>query len=106
MDKISGLAKVKILDRKAWSTIMLKLKFTQNSAIVDVTNSCFETLPFDPKEMLGILDLRLIGYYKIKHGILQQNLSRYNRFESADTLCYIKFFGYRYRSNLNVFGIW
>ena len=37
--------------------------------------------------MLGILDLRLIGYYKIKQGILQQNLSKYDRFQSADILC-------------------
>ena len=46
-----------------------------------------ETVIFDPKEMIGILDLRLMGYYKIKKGILQQNLSKYYRFESADTLC-------------------
>ena len=37
--------------------------------------------------MLGILDLRLVGYYKIKQGILQQNLSRYYRFESAYISC-------------------
>ena len=42
---------------------------------------------FDSNEMLGILDLRLVGYYKIKQGILQQNVSKYYRFESADTLC-------------------
>ena len=36
--------------------------------------------------MLGILDLRLVGYYNIKQGILQWNLSRYHRFEAADTL--------------------
>ena len=36
--------------------------------------------------MLGILDLRLVGYYKIKQGILQQHLHRYYRFEPADTL--------------------
>ena len=41
---------------------------------------------FDPKEMLGILDLRSMGYYKIKQGILQQSLSKYYRFESADIL--------------------
>ena len=29
----------------------------------------------------------MIGYYKIKQGILQQNLSKYYRFESADTSC-------------------
>ena len=42
---------------------------------------------FDPTEMLGILELRSIGYYKIKRGILQQNLSKYYRFELADTIC-------------------
>ena len=45
---------------------MLKLIFTQNLATLDVTNSSLETVIFDPKEMLGILDLRLVGYYKIK----------------------------------------
>ena len=39
------------------------------------------------EEMIGIVDLRLLGYYKIKQGILQQNLSKYNRFERADALC-------------------
>ena len=37
--------------------------------------------------MLGILDLRSIGYCKIKQGILQHNLSKYYRFKSADILC-------------------
>ena len=39
--------------------------------------------------MLGVLDLGLEGYYKIKQEIIQQNLSIYYRFESADTLCEI-----------------
>ena len=62
---------VKMLDNKAQSTLILKLKFVQNLATLDVTSSSVETLIFNPKEMLGILDLRLIGYYKIKQGILQ-----------------------------------
>ena len=37
--------------------------------------------------MIGIIDLRSLGYYKIKQGILQQNLSRYYRFEKAEKLC-------------------
>ena len=41
---------------------------------------------FDVKEMLGILDLRSMGYCKIKQGILQQNLRKYYRFESVHTL--------------------
>ena len=36
--------------------------------------------------MLGIVDLRSLGYYRIKQGILQQNLSKYYKFKRADTL--------------------
>ena len=42
---------------------------------------------FKPGEMIGIIYLRSLGYYKIKQGILQQNLSRYYRFERAEKLC-------------------
>ena len=66
---------------------MLKLKFVQNLATLDVTNSSLETVIFDQKEMLGILDLTSTGYYKIKQGTLQQNLSKYFRIILADILC-------------------
>ena len=33
-----------------------------------------ETMTFDLIEMMGILDLRSLGYYKIKQDVLQQNL--------------------------------
>ena len=39
------------------------------------------------KEMIGIVDIRSLGYYKIKQGILQQNLSKYYRFEEAGKFC-------------------
>ena len=84
---MSGLAVIKILDRKAQNTVMLKLKFVRNFTTLDVTNSSLETVIFDPKEMLWILDFRSIGYYKIKQRILQQNSSKHNRLESADILC-------------------
>ena len=44
-------------------------------------------LIFDPKEIIGIIGLRSLGYYKIRQGILQQNLSKCYHFESADRLC-------------------
>ena len=49
----------------------------------------------NPKEMIGIVDIRSLGYYKIKQGILQQNSSRYYRFEEASKLCeyFNKFIG-------------
>ena len=33
-----------------------------------------------------MLGLRLVGFYRIKHGVFQ-NLSKYIRFKSADVLC-------------------
>ena len=42
---------------------------------------------FDPNEMLGIVDMRSLGYYKIKQGVLQQNLSCMYHFESANKVC-------------------
>ena len=53
---------------------------------LEVINSSLETVIFDPKEMLGMLDLRSIGFFKIKQEILQKNLSKYYRFESTNVL--------------------
>ena len=61
VDGVLGLAIVKILDRKAQNKMILKLKFTWNLAIWDVTKSGLETVIFDPKGRLGILDLRSMG---------------------------------------------
>ena len=66
---------------------MLKVKFLRNVAVLDITNSGSETLILNSKEALGILDLRSLGYYKIKQGVLQQNLSRYYEFELAEKVC-------------------
>ena len=87
IDEISGLAIVKILEGGTHSTLLLKLKFLQNKATLDITNKGTHTMIFKPEEMIGIIDLRWLGYYKIKQGILQQNLSRYYRFEKAEKLC-------------------
>ena len=65
----------------------IKLKFTCNAAILDIVNIGTETIIFKPEEMFRIVGLRSLGYYKIKQGVLQQNLTKYYRFERADTLC-------------------
>ena len=87
IDGISGLAIIKILHGSTYSTLLIKAKFTCNATILDIVNNGTETIIFKPDEMIGIVDLRLLGYYKIKQGILQQNLSKYYRFERAYTLC-------------------
>ena len=87
VDEISGLAIVKMLDSKEQCTVVLKLKFVRNCASLDVTNNTLETEIFEPKQVLGILYLRSLGYYKIKQGVLQQNLSKCYHFESVEILC-------------------
>ena len=67
--------------------MLIKLKFMCNEAIFDIVNKGKDTMIFRPEEMIEIIDLRSLGYYKIKQGILQQNLSRYYRFEKAEKLC-------------------
>ena len=66
IDDISKLVIVKKLDKKAENMMMLKPKCAQNLATLDVTNIFLDTAIFYPKEMLGILDLRSVGYYKIE----------------------------------------
>ena len=85
--EISGMAITKMLDTKEQKTLTMKLKFIRNRAMFRVTYSTHEMLTFDPKEMLGIVDLRSLGYYKIKQGVLQQNLSCMYHFESASMVC-------------------
>ena len=44
LDEISGLAIIKLLDKSTQSVIMLKVKFTWNTAMLDMMNSSSETL--------------------------------------------------------------
>ena len=87
-DEISSLAIMKLLDKLTHSVMVLKVKFICNIAMLDMINdSNLETLILNPREVLGILDLRSLGYYKIKQGVIQQRLSRFYEFESADEVC-------------------
>ena len=53
----------------------------------DKFDDMHETVTFYPAQMLGIIDLRSLGYYKIKQGVLQQNLSHMYHFEFAHEVC-------------------
>ena len=44
IDEISGLAIIKILDESTYSTMLIKLKFTCNTAILDIVNTGTETI--------------------------------------------------------------
>ena len=68
-------------------TLTMKLKFIRNRASLKVTNSTHDIVTFNPTEMFGIIDLRSLFYYKIKQGVLQQNLSNMYHFETVNTVC-------------------
>ena len=75
-----------LLDVKDQMTLTIKLKFIRNRATLKVTNSTQEKVTFDPADMAGIVDLRSLGYYKVKQGVLQQNLSKMYYIESANVV--------------------
>ena len=55
--------------------------------MLDITNSSPEIVILSPREVIRILDLRSLGYYKIQQGVLQQNLSKFCMFDSAENVC-------------------
>ena len=57
---------------------MIKLKFIQNKAVLKNKNKTHETITFDKIDMMGVVDLRSLGFYKIKQEVLQEHLSRCN----------------------------
>ena len=85
--ELSGMAMVKILDMKVKTTNMIKLKFVWNKAVLKITNKTCEMVTFDRMGMMGVVDLRSLGFYKIKQEVLQEYLSRHYHFELADDVC-------------------
>ena len=84
---ITGMAITKLLDTKEQMTFTMKIEFIRNRATFRVKIDMYETVTFDPTQMLEILDMRSLGYYKIKQGVLQQNLSNMYHFEPAHKVC-------------------
>ena len=87
VEELSGMAMIKILDMKEQTTNMIKLKFTWNKAVLKIKNKTHETITFSRTDMMGIVDLRSLGIYKIKQEVLQERLSRHYHFELADDVC-------------------
>ena len=87
IEELSGMAIVKILDMKEQATNMIKLKFIRNKAVLKITNKTHETVTFGQTEMIGVVDLRSLGFYKIKQEVLQEHLGKHYHFELADDIC-------------------
>ena len=63
IEEISRLVIIKVLDKNMQNTVMLKVKITQNLAILDVTHSNLETVIF-------------VGNIRFKANTLLQNKAR------------------------------
>ena len=87
IEELSGMAIVKIIVMKEQTKNMIKLKFIRNKAVLKITNKTHETVTFGRTEMIGIVDLRLLGFYKIKQEVLHEHLGRHYHFELADDVC-------------------
>ena len=87
IEELSGMATAKILDMKKQTTNMIKLKFIRNKAVLKITNKTDKTVTFGRTEMIGIVDLRSLGFYKIKQEVLQEHLGRHYHFKLADDVC-------------------
>ena len=87
IEEISGMAITKLLDVKEEITLTIKLKCITNRAMLKVTNGTKARVTFNPTDMVGMVDLRSLRYYKVKQGMLQQNVSKQYHFESANTVC-------------------
>ena len=61
-EEITRMAITKLLDTKEHMTLTMKKKLIRNRATFKVKNDMHETMTFNPTQMLGIIDLRFLGY--------------------------------------------
>ena len=78
---ITGTAIVKIV--QGMRTITVQCKLQNNLGVLDMVNTSKTTMLFSTDSAFGIVDVRSIGFFNIKHATLQYNLSKqlpkYNR---------------------------
>ena len=65
LEEISGMAITKLFGTKSHIALTLKLKLIRNRTTLKVTNSTQEKVTFNPEHVVGVVDLRSLGYYKI-----------------------------------------
>ena len=71
---ITGTAIVKIV--QGLRTITVQCKMLNNLGILDMVNTSKTTMLFSTDSAFGIVDIRSIGFFNIKHATLQYNLSK------------------------------
>ena len=87
VEELLGMAIIKVLDMTQHTTNMMKLKFVRNKAILRITNNTNDVVMFDRQDVIGILDIRSLGYYKVKPDVLQKHLGEKYHFKLAENVC-------------------
>ena len=86
-EELSGMAIIKMLDMNKHIMCMMKLKFIRNKATLKITNNANDMVTFDRKDMIRILDIRSLGYYRVKQDVLQKHLGRHYHLKLAEDVC-------------------
>ena len=73
MQLLSGVAIVKITQGE--KTITLQCRFRNNLGLLNIVNATNHPMVFCRNNSIGIVDVRSLGYYNIRHSVLQYNLS-------------------------------
>ena len=73
IQELTGHAIAKIFHGRQCATIQIKLH--RNIAVIDMVNTSQTTMFFTKEKALGIVDIRSLGFYNIKHCVLEYNLS-------------------------------
>ena len=71
---LTGTAIIKIV--QGLRTITVQCKIHNNLGVLDLVNTSKTTMLFSTDSALGIVDIRSLGFYNIKHATLQYNLSK------------------------------
>ena len=53
----------------------VRVKLQNNVAVVEIINTSNKVLQFTKEKAMGIVDIRSLGYYTIRHCVLEYNLS-------------------------------
>ena len=85
-EDFSGSVTIKLLDQSTQATFKVRVTFQRDFAALDIANGCPNTVIFTPDKHLGGVDLRSIGYNKLKHGLLYK-MNKYHRFKLAAKFC-------------------
>ena len=70
---LSGIAIVKITLFNCVMTLQMRIE--NNMGVLDIVNTTQMPISFTREEALGIVDIRSLGYYNVKHSTLQYSLN-------------------------------